>query len=228
MNLKSILDEVMLLSGMDTETVYATATEDAVKRLVSIANQSAATFAQYPWQALRSRYEFTMSTATTEELPDDYRAIIPDTMFVNGQAWTVDFPTDTIEWSYLVSATGGAGIRRKMRLLDGEIHIYQPTSGDTVSFEYLSIYPVLNSVGTAKQRFTADTDTWRLDDDLIIKDVLWRYKKLIGHTDWQIDLAGYKAYELAAKGHDKGAQTIVPGDAYGFTGEPYYELWRSA
>lgn len=226
MNLKQILDEVMLLSGMDTETAYAASAQDGVKRLVSLANQATVLQAQYPWQALRSRYEFDLTTETEYTLPSDYRSFIPDTMYINGQLWPVDFPADTVRWSYLKASDVGDGAIASMRILGGKLHVLEPTSGDTVSFEYISKHPVTDSGGTAKELFTADTDLWRLDDHLLIKDVLWRYKKLLGLQDWQIDMAEFKGYEGILKGHDKAAQILRPGRELPL-GEPYYNLWRT-
>lgn len=223
--LLNILDEVMLLSGVDTETEYVANSSDAVKRLVSIANQSAVSLAVYPWQNLRSQYSFVLDANTDYPLPDDYRAIIPDTMYINGQLWPVDFPAETGYWSYLRSSSGGEGPRYQIRLLGNRMHVYNPTSGDTVEFEYLSNYPVLNSSAVAQQRFTADADTWRLDDDLIVRDVLWRYKKLMGEPDWQIDLADFKSYENTLKGHDKSAQILMPKTSPPNVPFPYFDTW---
>jgi len=226
MNLLQILDEVMLLSGLGTETAYAASSDDEVKRAVSIANQAAVSIVQYPWQALRGRYEIGLTTDTEYPLPDDFRAFIPNTLFVNGQIWPADFPADTAEWSYLKSGSIGSTALTTVRLLGDELHIHSPTSGDAISFEYLSKYPVLAGV-TPQQRFTADTDTWRLDDDLILRDILWRHKKMLGMQDWQIDMADAKGYENQLRGTDKSAQTLMPG--HPTTPEsPYYPLWQNA
>lgn len=224
LTLLQILDEVSLLSGVDTNTEYVENTTDAVRGMVSLANQSAGVLSLYPWQGLRARYSFDMTTDTSYSLPTDYRAFVPDSMYVDGQSWKVDFPTDTGEWSYLQSGSISAGAQYRMRLLGDHILINDPTSGDTVSFEYLSKYPILDTDLVAKQRFTVDTDTWRLNDQLIIMDILWRYKKLVGEGDWQVDLADFKAYELSIKGHDKGSQTLIPGEVVFDVPLSYYNI----
>lgn len=223
MTLLEMLDEVMLLSGMDTETAYADSTNDAVARLVTIANQAAVSIAQHEWQTLRGIYTFNMTAAETYDLPDDYKAFIPDTMFIDGSL--VNIPTDTAEWNYMKSIDGASGALWSMRLLGNVIHVHNPVSGTEVSFEYQSKYPVLDANDTPKARFTADTDTFRLDDELLIKETIWRYKKLLGLADWQIDMADAKAYERYAKGNDKGAKTLIPGGSCSPLGEPYTPLW---
>jgi hypothetical protein len=225
MTLKEILDDVLMLAGADPELTYVNQGTAEVERMVALANRSATSIAQWEWQTLRQRYTFTLSTDTEYDLPADYRAFIPDTMFSENHVWPADFPTDTSFWSYLKATSGGSDARFTMRLLDGKLHVHQPESGEQVSFEYLSKYPVLSSTGTAKERFTADTDTFRLDDDLLIKDLTWRYRKLVGHPDWQADLAEFRVYQTVKRGQDKGAQTLCPSEGH-ISGEPFYNLWR--
>lgn len=223
MTLQEMLDEVLLLSGMGTETAYATSTDDAVLRLVTLANQAAISIAQFEWQGLRAIYSFTMTASDTYPLPDDYKAFIPDTMFVDGTL--VDIPTGTTTWNYLDSIAGASGALWNMRLMGDLIHVYGPVDGTEVRFEYSSKYPVLDASEAPKARFTADTDTFRLDDELLIKETLWRYKKLMGLADWQVDAADAKAYERYAKGNDKSAKTITPCASERQLGDPYTPLW---
>jgi len=111
-----------------------------------------------------------------------------------------------------------------MRLINGKIEVFDPNDGDTVSFEYHSDYPVLSSASVAKARFTADDDTFVLDDDLLTMDIMWRYKKLLGLPDWQIDLAETTAYAKTLKGQEAGAKTIYCGET-DVLGIPYTPLW---
>lgn len=224
MTLSEILDTVLLESGMPTETSYADNDDDSVKRLVNIANRSLQKLARHPWQALRKTWTQTLTEATEYPLPDDWRAFVPDTMFTENHLWPVNFPTDEGQWAYLQASGTGAGPRVQCRILQGQLHVYQPVSGETLRVEYISKYPVLNGT-TYKEKFTADDDTCLLDDDLVSWDILWRYKKLMGHNDWQADLAECKALQIRLWGQDEGSQTIRPGYEMGDT-TPYYNLWR--
>ena len=226
MKLSEILDSVMLESGMDTETAYAAADEGAVRRLVNLANRSVELLSRYQWQALRKTHTFTLTTATTYQLPADFRSFVPDTMYTDSHLWAVDFPTNAGEWAYLQASAGGSGIRTQLRLLGNQIQIYQPNSGETIRVEYVSKYPVQAADESYKQRFTADDDTSILDDDLVTRDIIWRYKKLMAVPDWQADLMEFRAYERVLKGQEAGAQTIRPEHDGGGYGSPYYDLWR--
>ena len=113
-----------------------------------------------------------------------------------------------------------------MRVMDNMIKIFNPNSGDTLSFEYLIDHPVEDSGGTGKKRFTADSDVWRLDDDLIIMDIVWRYKKLIGLPDWQADHADYRRYLSRTQGQDAPAKTVYMGGESNYPlGVPHTDLW---
>lgn len=226
MTLKEILDDVLMLSGADPETSYVDQGTAEVERLVALANRSATAIAQWPWQVLRSRYTFTLTSDTEYELPSDFRSFIPDTMYTTGEVWGADFPTDTGMWAYLQASSGATGARFQMRVLGGKLQVYEPESGREVSFEYVSKTPILAADGTTKkERFTADTDTWRLDDDLLIKDLTWRYMKMVGLPDWQVDALDFKNYQTIKRGDDKGAKTLIPGEGLTMEG-PYYNLWR--
>ena len=227
MTLDQILDEVLILSGVDTQSAYAAATVDAEKRAVSVANQSIAYLKKWPWQALRKRHTITLTSATEYTLPSDIQAIIPDTMYSNDNVLPSDFPSNAQFWSYLKSSSGATDARYQVRWLEDELHVHEPDSGDEISFEYISTHPVLDTDGTTtKEKFVADTDTFRLDDDLLIKDCLWRYKKLAGIPDWEVDAAEARQYEIKLRGQDGGAKTIYPSRGRGQVGDPYYNLWR--
>jgi len=224
MTLKEMIDRVLLLSGIGTETAYAGSSNPALSRLVALANQSITALARHHWTALRRIHTFTLSTDTQYELPDDFLSFVPDTMYSDTHAEGMDFPASTEEWSYLKANSGGSD-NEKVRLIAGKLNVHEPDSGSVVRFEYNSKYPVVASDGsTFKALFTADTDTTLLDDELLISDLLWRYKKLMGLQDWQVDFAESQRLYQTLKGQDGSAKTIGPRD--GVSGTPYYDLWR--
>jgi hypothetical protein len=224
MTLSEILDEVLRESGVSTETAYATSTDDAVLRMVSLANRSIQTLARYPWQALRKVWTLTLSADTSYTLPSDWRAPIADTLFSDSHVYPVAFPADEAEWSYLQASSGGTGESIKARLIGNTLQIIEPDSGSTLLMEYLANTPVYSSAAARKEKFTADDDYPVLDSDLVTQDILWRYKKLMGQ-EWQPDLMECKMLERTLRGQEAGSQTIRPG--YSLDADtPYYNLWR--
>jgi len=55
-----------------------------------------------------------------------------------------------------------------------------PAAGYQVYFEYISKNSVLSSGGSEKQYFTADDDTWKLDEKMIELGLIWRFKSSKG------------------------------------------------
>ena len=227
LTLKQMLDAVMLESSLDPETVYYTATDYATRRLVALADRSATRLStQHTWQALRRTYSFSLSTDTDYAMPDDFRELVPDTAYQNDYIESIDMRTDPGWWGYLQSASGGSGMRGRFRILGGRLHVYEPVSGDDVRFEYVSSHPILATDGTTtRARWGADTDTFKLDDDLLIMDVTWRYQRLIGLESWEDHRGEFNTYLRTVKGQEAGAKTIIGGEyAMGFQ-EPYTDLW---
>ena len=225
MTLKEMLDEVLLQCGLPTETEYADNTDDSIKRFVSIASNEAAKLSRYPWQVLRKSYEFTLTSSESYSLPSDWRAFVPGTMYQEGDTWQADFPASAEEWQMLKASNTTPGGDYRVRVLGGNILVHEPTAGDTIRFEYWSNAPVLATDGlTYKQYFTADTDTFVLDDDLLMMRLIARIKRLNGLQDWQVDMAEAMKYEQELKGQDSGSKDVGPCET-GFS-KPHYELWR--
>ena len=223
LTLKQMIDSVLLESGVATESAYATSTDDAVLRLVNLANRSVTRLRREPWQHLVATHEIVMTSAEQYAMPADWGHYIPDTAYTNSRLWAVQVPTGDAEWNYLKASSSGTGPAIVMRIRGGFFEIYQPNAGETIRLEYMSKYPVRDSVGSSKERFTADTDTTVLDDDLVVLDIMWRYKKLMG-MDYQIDMAEAMDLKNRLLGQDGGAKTIIPGEER--STHPYYELWR--
>jgi hypothetical protein len=222
--LKEILDEVMLESGMDTEAEYAGSSIDAVKRLVSMANAASRALSKNVWQAMLKTHEFTLTSATSYALPSDYKRMIPDTMYSDSHLWPVEFPTGHSKWAYLQASAGGTGTQDKIRLMGDTLQIYQPEAGKVIRVEYMSENPVQAADATTKKYFTADTDTFVLDDDLLLMETMWRYQRLLGLEFWQGTAMEAKDLLNVKLGDDAGAQTIQHDWDVG--GIPYYDLWR--
>jgi len=222
--LKEILDEVSLESGMDTEAAYASSDIDAVKRLVSMANSAVRSLTKQTWQAMLQTYEFTLTSATSYSLPSDYKAMIPDTMYSDSHLWPVAFPTGAKTWAYLQASAGGTGTQDKIRLIGNKLEIYQPEAGKVIRVEYMSKNAVIDATGATKKYFTADTDTFALDDDLLLMETMWRYQRLLGLDFWQGTAMEAKDLLNVELGNDAGAQTIQHDWDIG--GIPYYDLWR--
>ena len=93
---------------------------------------------------------------------------------------------------------------------------------------YVSKYAIADSTGGGKETFTMDTDTFKLQDNLLILGVQahWAKTKMMPQADeWMAD---YQRKMGQAVGIDNGGRTIGGGFGRGpLRGPPYYPLWRS-
>lgn len=234
MTLKQMANQALLLSSVDEVSQFVGEGTAEVERLVAIANKAVTYLKQWGWQALRKRHEFTLSAApdgqlySEEDLPDDFLAFVPNTMFTDSHIWPADFPADAGLWAYLNAAAGGSGVTYHMRLMGGKLQIYQPDVGQTVSFEYLTKYPVLSQdAETLQELFEHDDDTFRLDDYLLIHELQWRFEKATGNGDWIATKAESDEYRWLLFGDDESSQGFYPteGDQVGY-GQPFYNPIR--
>lgn len=225
MTLREILSAVLGEGGFLVPTSFVGSTSPDDEQMVYLANRAAAFIREKQLQRLRSRYTVTLTAATTYALPSDYLEIIPDTMMIVGRVDAVRFPTRADFWAYLQSTSGPSGFTVNARILGDLINVYSPTVGSVLAFEYVSNKPIMSVDGATRlRRFAADLDTWLLDDDLLILETKWRWKKAKGMPDWQADEAECANYRLSVRGRDAGSQTIS-GTPIVYNGEPYANLW---
>lgn len=194
----------------------------------TLIQRSASMIRGIPLSKPRRTGTIAMTGATTYALPTDFRELVPDTAFVVGNVNSVQWPCPPDLWALLKSGSVNPGAVLIVRQFGTDIQIHNPLNGNTLRFEYLSEALFTDSTGaTPKERFTADTDLWALDDDLLILDLKWRWKKEKGVADWQIDAAEYRSYRNSLIAAENGSETISfsppPDD---MTVEPYTNLWR--
>lgn len=225
MNLKEILNQVLSECGFAESPQFFAAQNSDVKQLIALAQRSARVLSKHNWQSLRSSHEVTLTTDTSYSLPTDFRQFIPDTTFAEGRADKPNFPPSNEAWAYTESRNINNSLRYRIRIAEGALQVQNPVVGEVIRFEYVSNYPVLDVLATPKARFTRDSDTWRLDDDLIQMDLVWRFKKLKGLDDWQIDFQDFNNYSRKLLGTDNNAQSINTVGPSEVAFEPVADLW---
>lgn len=98
-----------------------------------------------------------------------------------------------------------------------------PTASDTIAFEYFTNLWVEDSGGTAKADFTADTDLSRINENIIVMGLVWRWLKARG-----LDYAEEKRdYEIALKNfvlRNNSGELDLAGDGIGSRRGDYFAL----
>lgn len=193
--------------------VYGSTTREHVE-LANIANEMAAMIAaSHEWQILNKIAVITGDgTAEDFALPADF-----DRMLDKSQLWSTSLETplspisDRDDWLELDIKTFDFVINAWI-IYAGEIHIKPALStGVQVKYFYQSNLWGLNGA-TPISEFTADTNTFRIDERLLKLGIIWKWREMKG-LPYAEDLATYERLLAKLAMRDKGSRIIRLGKA---------------
>lgn len=197
-------------------SVFLSASTPLELELVDLANETAkALLASHDWQALTRLFSINGDGSTIAfDLPSDYDRL-PKVGSINSESWQTWRYTPARDLDQWFDFNNGLGIASpgSWIILDGKFQIYPaPAIGDEANFYYISKNLVRGSDGTLKPEFTADDDTFLLDERLITLGVIWRWRqqKQLAYAD---DEKNFDVAEMQAIGKDKGPRLLKSGPA---------------
>lgn len=177
----------------------------------------------YDWQSLKTIATATGDGSATEfGLPADYGRMLKKSRLWPSEEPTtpVVFFTDADKWLEM-EVSQVSEITRRAIILGNRLHI-KPAMANaaTTKYMYISDRTVIAEGFTAatKAEFTADADTFVLDERTLKLSLIWRWKAAKGRPYAQ-DKADYDAVIDAKASADKGSRVIhigsrrVPHDA---------------
>lgn len=100
-------------------------------------------------------------------------------------------PMNDVEWQG-IKALPNPGPFYKYRIRNNRLLInpVPTTPFSLIAFEYASSYGVLDALGVVKAAFTADSDTFRMDEKILKKGLAYRWKQVKG-LPYQADEEAY-------------------------------------
>ena len=141
-------------------------------------------------------------------LPTDYDFMIPGTMWDRGYRWQIFGPLTPQEWQVLKSGLSPTGPRRRYRIMNGLFYLDPiPYDSNLLVFEYYSVNWCMTGGTTPAQYFTSDTDTYLLEDDLMILGLQWRWKRAKG-LDYSQEYETYTRAVARELGHGTTSRTL--------------------
>lgn len=213
---KTILDiikEVAPVIGIDVPTVVMTGVEREQVELKALANEMASRIAKaYDWQSLAVVATYPGDGVTEDfDLPADY-----DRMPVKAKVWSTSINrpltpiTDRDQWLGMeVQAFDmlfGAWI-----IYGDQIHIKTAVpSGVSAKHWYQSRLIVKPQTGDNKEAFDADSDTFRLNAQLLKLGMIWQWKANKGLAYGE-DMASYEDLKDKLISGDKGSRILTIG-----------------
>jgi len=110
------------------------------------------------------------------DLPTDYDAIVPRTMWDKSKRWELLGPESAQQWEWLLSGYISTGPRIRWRLLGKTFQIWPGTStNELLSYEYRSKGWAESAAGAVKNSFTVDTDTCIYPDRVMVLSTKLKY-----------------------------------------------------
>jgi hypothetical protein len=196
MSLLTLIQNVCDELTLPRPSVVAGGTDQQIRQLFQLANTEGRSLAKrHGWQVLTSEQTFT-TTATTVQvtasaIPSDFAWILPETMWNRTSRRRVYGPIDNQEWQE-IQGSSIQSINPAFRIRSNTIHITPaPTTGQTVAYEYVSKNWCQSSGGTAQSVWTADSDTGKLDENIMKLGIIWRFKA-VKKMDYATELSNYE------------------------------------
>lgn len=217
MNILGIVRRACLEIDVEPPSAFFSSTERTMLELQSTVNAaSQQILEEYEWSRLIKTATVTGDgTATAFPLPTDYNRMVRDANLW-GPNWTF-YPSQQMQdfnaWLQIQSFEIETWQQRWM-IFGGNLNVMPVLPAtDTLTYGYISSNIV---VGADPTEFTADTDTFVLDDETLRLGIIWNWKAQKGF-DYSTELGKYQARLDSQRYNDVGArQTIVSGGRRGY------------
>ena len=206
---------VLSLDIEQPSSLFSNTDRTSIELVETVNNAAQQILDEYDWSALIRIATVTGDGSGSFPLPDDYSRMVRDAnLWTDGLTWNPSQQvSDFNQWLQIQSYQIDTW-QSRWAVFGGALNI-MPTlpTGQVLSFGYIS-NAIVNGADTT--RFTADTDTFVLDDRLLKLGIIWNWKKSKGF-DYQSELAEYADHMSKKRFRDRGApQTIYSGRGYGW------------
>lgn len=189
--------------GQPRPSVVVSSTVETPIRMLRLINKAGRSLIQeVEFNELLTARTFTAVAAQEQvEPPSDYHRMTPHTEIWDvGMKRPVVGPISGSNWINLTTNTL-TGADKYWMFIAGKINIYPaPAVTDDFSYMYQTKNWVVSSTATAKDSFTADDDEPRFDDELLLLELIWRWRAALGidYAEAMQDAARRKEMVMAA------------------------------
>lgn len=214
--LTALQSAMVKLVGRKPNTIFSTTNQTEVE-LADLVNEVATDIMKsHDWQALTKLQTITADGVTTDfDLPADYDRMVLAQAIHDNATWFWNYtPVSSLnEWLTLQSGGWSAIAPGWWILLQNQFKFYPAPATDGryayISNQFGRSAPASGTgIISPKSAFTADDDTFLLDDRLLTLGVVWRYREQKG-MGYAEDMANYETALSQAQARDKGARVIA-------------------
>lgn len=200
--------------GLEVPVAVFSSTERELVELAEIANDAAEEISKaYDWQALKTVATLT-GDASTEDFsqPTDYHRQLLKT-----KLWSSTRPGSPLEHvpdadTWLGIVTSGLTVSTGQWTIYGGFVRIRPAMAlaETAKFFYITKNRVDPASGSNKEFFTLDDDVFLLDESVLRKAIIWKWKESKG-LPYAEAMADYEIALAEAIGRDKGSKILIVG-----------------
>lgn len=198
--------------GLGAPNAVFTSTDSAILQLMSLCEEEGQDQAQrYPWEVLQSQATFTTVAAQVQTalsaITTGFEYIVNDTIWNRTLRRPVYGPKSQQDWQQAV-ATQINGPFNSFRIIGDVINFYPvPVAGQTCAFEYITDQWITTSAGGTSSIFTNDGDIPKLDNQLVVLGLIWRWRQAKG-LDFTADYQKYERRLQDNMARDAGKPTL--------------------
>ncbi len=196
MNLLALITKASIRLNLPVPVSVVASMDPQVQLIRECAAEEGKSLAgRHTWQALLMEKSFTTvaTPAQTSSVPADFSRMVPESMFNRDTNRRLDGPIDSDTWQS-IQASLVTFVIPAFRIWKNTIYITPtPAAGQTVAYEYVSIYWCQSFGGDNQEDWVADSDIYKLNDETMILGIIWRFKKSKG-LQWSDDYLVYERY----------------------------------
>lgn len=213
MTVLSVAQDVAPEIGVSVPNLVMASTEREMIELRAVIQETATRIARgHDWQLLTTEATVTGDgSAEAFSLPSDY-----DRQRTKSQVWSASLETpltpiaDPDTWLGLDIQSFDFVINAWI-IYGGQIRIKPAlASGVTAKYMYQSNLIIAPDSGANKARFKADTDTFRLDEQLLTLGTIWQWKAGKGQP-YAEEMADYEELKARLVSRDRGSRSVRVG-----------------
>lgn len=143
-------------------------------------------------------------------MPSDFEYFVQKSFWDGAMRWELLGPISAQEKNVLRYGVAISGPRRRFYVRNNRLFIdpVPSTDNESIAFDYFSNAWCQSSGGTAQSKWTADTDTYKLDEDCFIMGMKWRFLRAKG-LDYGQEKLDYDADCMRVLARD-GANRALP------------------
>jgi hypothetical protein len=215
--------------GLDPPAQLMSSTDREYMEMATVADEMATRIMRaYDWQALQVQKTFTGDAATEAfDLPADYdRMPNAASMWSSRWTWAFNKITSTDEWlEYQVVPY--TFINGNWIIYGDQFHFLPIMAvAETIKFFYISNLYAKDADNVPKAAFTADTDTFRLDEKLLKLGIIWQWKAGKG-LPYEEDMQNYELALNKLMLSDGGARSTLSGNRNRYSRGVKIAFWQT-